>query len=225
MNVIIIEDEQDLAELLAFNMEKEGWQTGIELDGKSGLERVTADLPDLVILDLMLPGMGGIEVCRRLRHHEKTSTIPIIVVTAKGDEIDRVVGFEMGADDYLVKPFSIRELLLRIKALFRRTSLPQEKEKILTRGIVTIDPHRHVVMVKGQEITLTSTEFKLLQTLAERPNRIQGREQLLRDVWGYNNNTDSRTIDTHITRLRNKIGEAGDMIKTVRGFGYKMKVE
>lgn len=225
MKVIIIEDERDLAELLAFNLEKEGWQALVATDGKSGLDRVSAELPDLVILDLMLPEMSGIEVCKQLRKQEKTTAIPIIMVTAKGEEIDRVVGFEVGADDYLVKPFSTRELLLRIKAILRRATPPKQGEKILVRGVLTIDPDRHRVTVRDEEVTLTSTEFKLLQTLSERLGRMQGREQLLRDVWGYSSNADTRTVDTHITRLRNKLGEAGEMIRTVRGFGYKMEIE
>ena len=225
MKVIIIEDERDLAELLAFNLEKEGWQTVVALDGKSGLERVTAELPDLVILDLMLPELSGIEVCRHLRKQEKTAAIPVIMVTAKGEEIDRVVGFEVGADDYLVKPFSTRELLLRIKALLRRATSPGQEEKLLSRGVLTIDTDRHRVTVKGEEINLTSTEFKLLQVMAERLGRMQSRDQLLRDVWGYSSNADTRTVDTHITRLRNKLGDAGDMIRTIRGYGYKMESE
>ncbi len=225
MKAIIIEDERDLAELVAFNLEKEGWKTAIALDGRSGLELVKTELPDLVILDLMLPEMGGIEVCRAIRRHERTTAIPIIMVTAKGEEIDRVVGFEMGADDYLVKPFSTRELLLRIKAILRRASQPGQEEKLITRGALAIDPERHRVTVGDTEINLTSTEFKLLQTLAERTGRMQGREQLLRDVWGYSSTADTRTVDTHITRLRSKLGEAGEMIRTVRGFGYKMEVE
>jgi len=225
MKVIIIEDERDLAELVAFNLEKEGGRTAIALDGRSGLELVASELPDLVILDLMLPEMGGIEVCRALRRQEKTAAIPVIMVTAKGEEIDRVVGFEVGADDYLVKPFSTRELLLRIKAILRRASQPGHEEKLICRGVLTIDPERHRVTVRDEEINLTSTEFKLLQTMAERVGRMQGREQLLRDVWGYSSSADTRTVDTHITRLRNKLGEAGEMIRTVRGFGYKMEVE
>ncbi len=225
MKAIIIEDERDLAELLAFNLEKNGWQTVIALDGKSGLEAVTTELPDLVILDLMLPEMDGIEVCRNLRRQEKTTAIPVIIVTAKGEEIDRVVGFEVGADDYLVKPFSFRELLLRINAILRRTTSVQQKGKALIRGSLALDLDRHVVTIKDEEINLTVTEFKLLQSLAERTGRMQGREQLLRDVWGYNSNADTRTVDTHITRLRSKLGDAGEIIHTVRGFGYKLEVE
>ena len=224
MKVVIIEDEKDLAELLAFNLQKEGWQTVVALDGRSGFEKVTEELPDLVILDLMLPELTGIEVCKLLRRQEKTATIPVIMVTAKGEEIDRVVGFEVGADDYLVKPFSTRELLLRIKAILRRTAPPTQEGKIVRHGSLCIDPERHRVTVNDLEVTLTLTEFKLLFTLAERPGRMQSREQLLQDVWGYSCDADTRTVDTHITRLRSKLGEAGEMIRTVRGYGYKLEI-
>jgi len=223
MKIVIIEDERDLAELLAFNLEKEGFQTSISLDGRAGLERVTSELPDLVILDLMLPEMNGTEVCKLLRKQSSTVGIPIIMLTAKGEEIDRVVGFEVGADDYLVKPFSTRELLLRIRAILRRTSPEQTDVKIISVGNLVIDTSRHLVAVAGEEVSLTTTEFKLLLTLAERLGRMQSRDYLLRDVWGYSHTADSRTVDTHITRLRNKLGVAGDLIKTVRGFGYKME--
>ena len=223
MKIVIIEDERDLAELIAFNLEKEGWRTVIALDGKTGFDRVSAELPDIVILDLMLPEMSGTEVCKLLRKQESTASIPIIMVTAKGEEIDRVVGFEVGADDYLVKPFSARELLLRIKAILRRTTPDVKVDRSLVLGGVTIDPSRHRVTVDNEEIVLTSTEYKLLFTLAERPGRVQSRDRLLQDVWGYSSDADSRTVDTHITRLRGKLGEAGEMIVTVRGFGYKME--
>jgi two-component system phosphate regulon response regulator PhoB len=221
--IVIIEDEQDLAELLAFNLEAEGFRTSIAQDGRSGLELVTSELPDLVILDLMLPETNGIEVCKRLRNQSATRGIPIIMLTARGEEIDRVVGFEVGADDYLVKPFSIRELLHRIVAILRRISPEQTDDKvIISAGDVVVDTARHVVTVSGKEVTLTTTEFKLLLTLAGRLGRTQSREHLLREVWGYSHLADSRTVDTHITRLRNKLGEAGTMIRTVRGFGYKI---
>jgi two-component system, OmpR family, phosphate regulon response regulator PhoB len=224
MKVVIVEDEKDLAELLAFNLQKEGWQTMVALDGRSGLELITAELPDLVILDLMLPELTGIEVCRQLRRQERTAAIPVIMVTAKGEEIDRVVGFEVGADDYLVKPFSTRELLLRIKAILRRTAAPSLEEKIIRHGLLSIDAERHRVTVRDTEITLTLTEFKLLSILAGRPGRMQSRERLLQDVWGYSSDADTRTVDTHITRLRSKLGEAGEMIRTVRGYGYKLEL-
>lgn len=223
MKVVIVEDEKDLAELLAFNLQKEGWQTMVALDGRTGLETITAELPDLVILDLMLPELTGIEVCKQLRRQEKTAAIPIIMVTAKGEEIDRVVGFEVGADDYLVKPFSTRELLLRIKAILRRTAAPVEAERTIRHGALTIDEERHLVTVHGAEVVLTLTEFKLLSILAMRPGRMQSRERLLQDVWGYCSDADTRTVDTHITRLRSKLGEAGEMIRTVRGYGYKLE--
>ncbi len=177
----------------------------------------------MVILDLMLPEMSGIEVCKLLRRQEITANIPIIMVTAKGEEIDRVVGFEVGADDYLIKPFSSRELLLRIKAILRRSNPDVMPEKSLLLGKLTIDPARHRVTVDEAEILLTSTEYKLLLILAERPGRVQSRDRLLLDVWGYSSDADTRTVDTHITRLRSKLGDAGEMIVTVRGFGYKME--
>lgn len=221
--VLIIEDEKDLAELVSFNLGKEGYRTITAFDGASGLEAARTQPPDLILLDLMLPGMMGMEVCKILKKSEKTARVPVIMLTAKGEEIDRVVGFEVGADDYVVKPFSTRELLLRIKAVLRR-SLPDTPEgKVLTIGPVTIDPDRHTVAVDGEEIVLTTTEFKLLLNLAERLGRVQSRDLLLKNVWGYNYVGDTRTVDTHITRLRTKLGPAGDLIRTVRGFGYKME--
>lgn len=223
MKIVIIEDERDLAELLAFNLEKEGYQPLIALDGTTGLQRVMSEKPALVILDLMLPGMNGIDLCKLLKKQESTAAIPVIMLTAKGEEIDRVVGFEVGADDYLVKPFSTRELLLRMKAVLRRTAGDQPVERTIAVGPLEIDTARHRVTVGGEEITLTTTEFKLLFTLAERLGRMQSREHLLQHVWGYHHTADTRTVDTHITRLRNKLGPAGDLIRTVRGFGYKME--
>ena len=224
--VLIIEDEKDLAELLAFNLEKEGYAATCLHDGKLGLEHACADLPDLILLDLMLPGLLGTEVCKALRKDQRTAHIPIIMITAKGDEIDRVVGFEVGADDYIVKPFSMREVALRVKAVMRRfehevqTPIPD----LLSIGDIVIDTQRHTVMSAGAEIELTSTEFKLLLFLAEKKECVQSREKLLQNVWSYNNAGDTRTVDTHVTRLRGKLGAPGDIIKTVRGFGYKIEV-
>lgn len=223
--VLIIEDEKDLAELLAFNLEKEGFAATCVHDGKAGLERASTELPDLIILDLMLPGLLGTEVCKALRKEKRTAQIPIIMITAKGDEIDRVVGFEVGADDYIVKPFSMREVSLRVKAVMRRF----EKEAatpvpaLFSIGDIVIDKERHTVVSAGSEIELTSTEFKLLLYLAEKKECVQSREQLLQKVWSYNNSGDTRTVDTHVTRLRGKLGAPGDIIKTVRGFGYKIE--
>jgi two-component system phosphate regulon response regulator PhoB len=224
--VLIIEDEKDLAELLAFNLEKEGFAATCVHDGKLGLEKAGADLPDLILLDLMLPGLLGTEVCKALRKDQRTARIPIIMITAQGDEIDRVVGFEVGADDYIVKPFSMREVALRVKAVMRRS---EHEAKIpvsehLAIGDIVIDKQRHTVMSAGSEVELTSTEFKLLLYLAEKKGCVQSREQLLQRVWGYSNTADTRTVDTHVTRLRGKLGAPGDIIRTVRGFGYKIEV-
>ena len=223
--VLIIEDEKDLAELLAFNLEKEGYSAICVHDGKIGLERAGTDLPDLILLDLMLPGMHGTEVCKALRKDQRTVHIPIIMITAKGDEIDRVVGFEVGADDYIVKPFSMREVTLRIKAVMRRFEheVQPPADDLFTVGDIVIDKERHTVMSAGSEIDLTSTEFKLLLFMAEKKGCVQSREKLLQNVWSYNNVGDTRTVDTHVTRLRGKLGEAGDIIKTIRGFGYKIE--
>ncbi|WP_224959944.1 response regulator [Geomonas subterranea] len=221
--ILIIEDERDLAELLAFNLEREGYRTLVSHDGAEGLSSALHCQPDLVLLDLMLPGMPGTEVCRNLKRSDRTSRIPVIMLTAKGEEIDKVVGFEVGVDDYVVKPFSTRELMLRVKAVIRGNRTESSRSPI-ELGAVTIDAERHQVRVNGQEVSVTGTEFKLLQTLAHRTGRVQSRESLLRDVWGYHFVDDSRTVDTHITRLRTKMGEAGDLIKTVRGFGYKLEL-
>jgi two-component system phosphate regulon response regulator PhoB len=221
--ILIIEDEKDLAELVAFNLEKEGYRPLLAADGISGLEKARTGLPDLILLDLMLPGLPGTELCKILKSNGTTARIPIIMLTAKGEEIDRVVGFEVGADDYVVKPFSTRELLLRVKAVLRRARPEAAAAETITIGAVSIDTGSHTVTVAGKRAELTSIEFKLLLNLAERPGRMQSRDQLLRNVWGYSYAGDTRTVDTHVTRLRTKLGEAGELIRTVRGFGYKME--
>ena len=222
--VLIIEDEKDLAELIAFHLEKEGFRSMVVSDGITGLQEAKNSHPDLILLDLMLPGMMGTELCRILKGSEQTAGIPIIMLTAKGEEIDRVVGFEMGADDYVVKPFSNRELMLRVRAVLRRSGAKEQQATTLSLGELVIDTQRHLVSVAGAEIVLTSTEYKLLMNLAERAGRVQSREILLQNVWGYNYFGDIRTVDTHLTRLRTKLGAAGEMIKTVRGFGYKLEL-
>lgn len=221
--VLVIEDERDLAELVAFHLEKEGYSCLIAEDGNLGLAEARRVRPDLILLDLMLPGMMGTELCRILKGAEQTAGIPIIMLTAKGEEIDRVVGFEMGADDYVVKPFSTRELMLRVRAVLRRSSDQTPKAANISLGPLFIDTDGHRVEVAGEEVSLTSTEFKLLMNLAERIGRVQSRELLLQNVWGYSYVGDTRTVDTHMTRLRTKLGGAGEMIKTVRGFGYKLE--
>ncbi len=222
--ILIIEDERDLAELLAFNLEKEGFAPRCAFDGIAGLEAARSGQPDLIILDLMLPGMLGTEICKTLRKDQATSRIPVLMVTAKGDEIDRVVGFEVGADDYIVKPFSMRELSLRVKAILRRCGGdPVTESPLLNLGGIVIDRERHRVISADRETDLTSTEFKLLLYLVERRGRVISRDQLLQDVWSYHDVGDTRTVDTHITRLRGKLGLPGEQIKTVRGFGYKIE--
>jgi two-component system, OmpR family, phosphate regulon response regulator PhoB len=221
--ILVIEDEQDMAELVAFHLEKEGYLPLIANDGASGLEQSQTAAPDLILLDLMLPGISGIDICKVLKGNEKTAAIPIIMLTAKGEEIDRVVGFEVGADDYMGKPFNMRELLLRIRAVLRRTNGGDVTRNIITIGLLSIDSERHIVNIAENEISLTSTEFKLLMSLAERLGRVQSRERLMKDVWGISHIGDTRTVDTHITRLRNKLGKVGNQIRTVRGYGYKME--
>jgi two-component system phosphate regulon response regulator PhoB len=223
--ILIIEDEKDLAELVAFNLGIEGYHPDIALDGPSGLEAAQGNSPDLILLDLMLPGMSGVDICKTLKGSQRTAKIPIILLTAKGEEIDRVAGFEIGADDYVGKPFSMRELLLRIKVVLRRSQPEKTAVKIIRVGPITIDIDRHIVTIDGSETILTTTEFKLLLTLAEQLGRVQNRELLLNDVWGYNYTGDTSTVDTHISRLRIKLGEVGVLIKTVRGFGYKIEAK
>lgn len=224
--ILIIEDEQDLADLIAFHLEKEGYRPIVALDGKGGLEIAQSRLPDLVVLDLMLPGMMGTDVCKVLKSQPRTAAIPVVMLTAKGEEIDRVVGFELGADDYIVKPFSSRELVLRIRAILRRSAAEVKEGGATHRiGPIAIDTDRHRVTVDDEPVDLTTTEYKLLLTLAERLGRLQSRDQLLKDVWGYSYVGDTRTVDTHVTRLRTKLGPGGHLIKTVRGFGYKLEEE
>jgi two-component system phosphate regulon response regulator PhoB len=220
--ILIVEDEKDLAELLAFNLKNEGYHPLIALDGISGLEAARKNSPDLVLLDLMLPGMLGLEVCKFLRKDPKTATIPVIMLTAKSEEIDQVVGFELGADDYIAKPFSSRILLLRIKAVLQRTSSPRIVGKVCKIGPLTIDAERHLIIVGDEEIELTPIEYNLFSTLADKLGKVHSREDLLRIVWGYSYTGDTRTVNTYITKLRAKLGAAGCLIKTVRGFGYKL---
>ena len=221
--ILIIEDEKDLAELVAFNLRGEGYSVTVAHDGDEGLQSALEAPPDLIILDLMLPTLLGTEVCKRIKGKAATAGVPVIMLTAKGEEIDRVVGFEVGADDYVVKPFSVRELLLRVRALLRRTGAPAPDETLVRIGDLAIDLDRHQVTVANEQVVLTTTEFKLLHILAERRGRLQSRDTLLKDVWGYAYVGDTRTVDTHVTRLRTKLGAMGDLIKTVRGFGYKME--
>jgi len=191
-------------------------------DGRQAVELARREHPDLVVLDLMLPVLPGAEVARALKQDEKTRSTPILMLTARGEEVDRVVGFELGADDYVVKPFSPRELVLRVQAILRREEKKEEDERIVHDPLI-IDVGAHVVRLKGKEIALTATEFKLLHRLARRPGRAFSRDQLLSEVWGYGGETETRTVDTHMKRLRAKLGSVGDWIETVRGVGYRFR--
>ena len=221
--ILIIEDEQDVLDLLTLNLRKAGgFAISTATDGATGLRKARAELPALIILDLMLPKMPGLEICKILKTDPATQHIAILMLTAKAEEIDRIVGLEFGADDYVTKPFSPREIILRIKAIMRR-GLGEVGDTKLTRGAITLDPSRHAVAVNGKPVRLTSVEFKLLNRLMERPGRVQARDRLLNEVWGYESIIDTRTVDTHVRRLRKKLGKAADAIETVRGFGYRMR--
>jgi len=195
------------------------------MDGASGLELAKKERPSLIILDLMLPEMDGKDVCRALKANPNTQSIPILMLTAKAEEVDRVIGFELGADDYVTKPFSPRELVLRVKAIQRRKEIPDERDKTILVGDLLIDIDRHQVFVKKKPISLTSTEFKLLVELITNRGRVQTRERLLDKVWGYTYEGYARTVDTHIRRLREKLGSFGDSIETIRGVGYRFREE
>jgi two-component system phosphate regulon response regulator PhoB len=218
--ILVVEDESDVADLLTLNFRKAGFRISTAADGASGLQKARDDRPDFIVLDLMLPKMSGLEVCKILKNDTATSHIPILMLTAKAEEIDRIVGLEIGADDYVTKPFSPREILLRIRAILRRGETPGES---LKAGPISIDAARHEVRVNGKLVHLTSLEFKLLQTLMQRRGRVQNRDRLLNEVWGYEAVIDTRTVDTHVRRLREKLGKAGDAIETVRGFGYRVR--
>src|SRR6058998_235790 len=218
--IMIIEDESDVADLLTLNLRKAGFRTSTAADGVSGLQKARDDRPDFIILNLMLPKMAGLEVCRILKSDAATARMPILMLTAKAEEIDRIVGLEFGVDDYVTKPFSPREIVLRIRAIFRRG---EKADESLTAGPISIDPARHEVRVNGRQVHLTSLEFKLLRALMQRRGRVQERDRLLNDVWGYESVIDTRTVDTHVRRLREKLGKAGDAVETVRGFGYRLQ--
>jgi two-component system, OmpR family, phosphate regulon response regulator PhoB len=223
--ILIIEDEKDIVDLIAYHLAQSGFSVISALDGPSGLERAKKERPGLIILDLMLPGMDGKDVCRALKSNLLTQSIPILMLTAKTEEMDRVVGFELGADDYVTKPFSPRELVLRVKAILRRKEVSREGEKVIQIGDLLIDIDRHHVSIKKNPVQLTSTEFKLLVELVSKRGRVQTREHLLDKVWGYTYEGYARTVDTHIRRLREKLGPLGDSIETLRGVGYRFKEE
>jgi two-component system phosphate regulon response regulator PhoB len=224
-SILIVEDEKDIVDLIAYHLKQSGFSVLTALDGPSGLEIAKKNRPSLVILDLMLPGMDGKDICRALKSNPLTQSTPILMLTAKSEEVDRVIGFELGADDYVTKPFSPRELVLRVKAILRRKEAPQEGEKVLGIGDLLVDIDRHQVSVKKKNISLTSTEFKLLVELITNKGRVQTRERLLDKVWGYTYEGYARTVDTHIRRLREKLGPLGNLIETIRGVGYRFQEE
>lgn len=220
--LLIVEDEPDVVELLAYHLERAGYRTESAADGVTALEKARELLPALVLLDLMLPGHDGTEVCKRLRADPKTAGIPILMLTARAEEIDRILGLEPGADDYVTKPFSPREVVLRVRTILRRARGLADPGEVRRCGEIVLDQGRHCVEVKGRALELTATEFRLLATLMERRGRVQTRGRLLADVWGYTPDTDTRTVDTHMRRLREKLGRAARHIETVRGIGYRM---
>jgi len=225
--ILVVDDEEPIQELLRFNLEKEGYVVCIATDGEEALKHVASHQPDLIVLDLMLPGMDGLEVCRRLRANPKFQQIPIIMLTAKGEEIDTVLGLELGADDYMTKPFSPRELLARIKARLRRPNSQEETEsKIIIRGELRVDVTGFRVHVRGEETELTPKEFELLRVLVAHPGRVYSREELLERIWGYEYDGDTRTVDVHVRHLRLKVEKDPsnpDYIETLRGIGYRFK--
>jgi len=223
-HVLIVDDETDLASLVEFNLQQAGLETSVALTGEQALELAKVRVPDIVLLDLMLPDISGKEVCRRLRIDPRTKYVPIVMLTARGEEADRIEGFEVGADDYVTKPFSPRELVLRLKAILRRAATRESAEQ-LKLGLLRLDLGAHRAFVATDEIELTALEFKLLNCLMTRPGRVQSREQLLADVWGVTSPLETRTVDTHVMRLRDKLGAARNMLETVRGVGYRLAEE
>ena len=221
--ILIVEDDRDIVEMVEYNLKEEGYETLSALNGEDGFELARRQQPDLIILDIMLPIMDGFEVCRTLRSNGITAQIPIIILSAKSQEADKVVGLELGADDYVTKPFSPRELIARIRAILRRDREHRGTSKIQQRGDITIDSCRHKVTVSGEDISLTFTEFKILESLAHRPGVVLSRAQILDAVSGDEAVVCDRTVDAHVKSLRRKLGKAKDYIETVRGAGYRFK--
>jgi two-component system phosphate regulon response regulator PhoB len=221
--VLIVEDERDVQTLLDFNLKAEGFETLRASSGEEALAWLRARVPDVVLLDLMLPDLPGMEICRRLKADPRTAAVPVVILSARGEEVDRIVGFELGVDDYVQKPFSVRELVLRIRAVLRRSTLRAAPSRaIVSIGPIQLDREAHRCTVADRDVDLTPIEFKLLGTLMDRAGRAQSRERLLSDVWDLSEGVESRTVDTHMKRLRDKLGPAHGMIETVRGLGYRL---
>ncbi|HEY2951577.1 MAG TPA: response regulator [Verrucomicrobiae bacterium] len=219
--MLVVDDEPDAVELIRVNLCAAGYDVVTAGDGREALRQARTASPTLIILDLMLPEVDGLEVCKLLRRDPATKAIPIVMLTARASEVDRVLGLELGADDYVTKPFSPRELVLRVKALLRRGQGQEASPDLICIGALLVDISKHQVTVQNRPISLTATEFKLLTVLAQRRGRVQSREQLLQDVWEYDNLIDTRTVDTHMRRLREKLGPAAKHLDTVRGVGYR----
>ena len=222
--ILIVEDEPDIRDTLSYNFEKEGFEVLSSPNGKSALKLLESNEPNIVILDLMLPDMSGLDICRQIKNDKKLSDTSIIMFTAKSEEVDRIVGFELGADDYVTKPFSIRELILRVKVLIKKHTTTEHKDTSISLGSIYMNLDAHVVKINKKDIILTALEFKLLKHLLQRKGRVQTRDQLLGDVWGYSSEVTTRTVDTHIKRLREKLGVVADYIQTIRGVGYKFTI-
>ena len=221
--ILIIEDEIDIRELLTYNLELEGFEVVGAANGEEAYRALRSEPIQLVVLDLMLPDISGLEICRYIRRDSALSRLPVIMLTAKGEEVDRIVGFEMGADDYVTKPFNIREMILRVRAVLARSKMTPVAGKALKRGALTIDPEQYEATVDGRPLSLTATEFRLLHHLAAHPGHARNRDELLDVIWGEDKFVTPRTVDTYIRRLREKLGPAGEMIQTLRGVGYRFQ--
>ena len=220
--IYIVEDEPDIRETLAYNLSQEGFKVSEFSDAESCLNKIQKKKPDLLLLDLMLPGMSGLDLCKEIRTDINLKNLAIIMLTAKGEEVDRIIGFELGADDYVTKPFSVRELILRVKVILKKQTESVESDESIEFGPIRLNLDAHEVLINNDEIVLTALEFKLLKHLIKRRGRVQTRDQLLGDVWGYSSEVTTRTVDTHIKRLREKLGTVGDYIQTIRGVGYRL---
>jgi two-component system phosphate regulon response regulator PhoB len=220
--ILVADDEPDVLNLVASNLQRAGFEVFKAEDGQQALRLAREQSPALLVLDVMMPGLSGLDVLKQLKQTPKTAGIPVLMLTARADEVDRIVGLELGADDYVTKPFSPREIVLRVQSVLRRVEAPAAKGDILEVGVIRVDRVKHEAFINGVRGEFTATEFKLLTVLMERCGRLQSREVLLNDVWGYESVIDTRTVDTHIRRLRDKLGAAAELIDTVRGFGYRM---
>ncbi len=223
--IFVVEDEKDLVELLTYNLEKDGYRVLSEMDGEAALKKIPEKMPDLVLLDLMLPKTDGLTVCKTLKANPKTAHIPVVMLTAKGEESDKIVGLELGADDYVTKPFSVKELLARVRAVLRRFSKAQEGETVQKFKDLTLDRTKHEVTLKGKKMGLTAKEFELLDYFLTHAGRVLSRDVLLNNVWGYDYFGTTRTVDVHVRRLREKLGAYEKHIQTVKGYGYLFKDE